>query len=162
MAALTMDAVAAEAGVGKGTVFRRFGDRAGLARAMLSERERAFQDALIRGAPPLGPGAPPRERLVAFGRGVYAVLEDHVDLILAAEVGRPGLRLTSAPYALYRTHLTVLLTQADPDLDVEVVADVLLGATSAEFFAHLTRQRGLPVERLRTAWEELVDRLLTK
>ena len=32
---VTMDAVAAEAGVGKGTLFRRFGDRAGLARAVL-------------------------------------------------------------------------------------------------------------------------------
>src|SRR3954452_11750353 len=34
-ARVTMDAVAAEAGVGKGTLFRRFGDRAGLARAVL-------------------------------------------------------------------------------------------------------------------------------
>jgi AcrR family transcriptional regulator len=36
---VTMEAVAAEAGVGKGTVFRRFGDRASLARAVISEYE---------------------------------------------------------------------------------------------------------------------------
>ncbi len=160
MAALTMDAVAAEAGVGKGTVFRRFGDRAGLARALVSERERAFQDELIRGAPPLGPGAPPRERLVAFGRGVLALLEDHADVIVAAEAGRAGLRFTSRPYELYRTHLAVLLREADTDLDVEVLADVLLAAASAEMFVQLRRGRALSLARLQTAWEELVDRLL--
>src|ERR1700749_3106317 len=47
---------APEGGVGKGTVFRRFGDRASLARAVLSEQESGLQEALIRGAPPLGPG----------------------------------------------------------------------------------------------------------
>src|SRR4051794_17490432 len=63
---VSMDQIAHEAGVGKGTLFRRFGARASLARALLDERERRFQDELIRGAPPLGPGAPPAERLVAF------------------------------------------------------------------------------------------------
>ena len=67
---VSMEAVAAEAGVGKGTLFRRFGDRASLARALLSERDSGFQEAFIRGEPPLGPGAPPAERLVAFGEGM--------------------------------------------------------------------------------------------
>src|SRR3954463_12923529 len=67
---VSMEAIATAAGVGKGTLFRRFGDRAGLARALLDERERRLQDDMIRGAPPLGPGAPPRERLIAFGRAI--------------------------------------------------------------------------------------------
>ena len=83
----SMDAIAAEAGVGKGTLFRRFGDRASLARALLSERDCGFQDAFIRGEPPLGPGAPPAERLVAFGEGMLDLLESHGDLLLAAEGG---------------------------------------------------------------------------
>ena len=53
-------------GVGKGTLFRRFGDRAGLARALLDESERRLQDGFLHGPPPLGPGAPPRARLKAF------------------------------------------------------------------------------------------------
>src|SRR3954447_18961767 len=65
---VTMEAVAAEAGVGKGTVFRRFGDRASLARAVISDQEARLQEGMIRGAPPLGPGAPAEERLIAFGR----------------------------------------------------------------------------------------------
>src|SRR4051794_15516530 len=64
---ISMDDVAAEAGVGKGTLYRRFGDRSSLLRALIEEPEKAFQDELIRGLPPLGPGAPPRERLHAFG-----------------------------------------------------------------------------------------------
>src|SRR3954447_26247036 len=64
---VSMEAIAAEAEVGKGTLFRRFGDRSGLVRALLQERERDFQESFIRGAPPLGPGAPAADRLVAFG-----------------------------------------------------------------------------------------------
>src|SRR5438067_11685939 len=42
---ITMDAVACETGVGKGTLFRRFGDRASLFRALIDDRERDFQEA---------------------------------------------------------------------------------------------------------------------
>ena len=58
-AAVSMDRVAEEAGVGKGTLYRRFGDRSGLALALLDARERELQEELIRGPAPLGPGAPP-------------------------------------------------------------------------------------------------------
>src|SRR5271157_5410571 len=57
---VTMDEVACAAGVGKGTLFRRFGDRCGLMRALLDERERSFQEDFIRGPAPLGPGASAR------------------------------------------------------------------------------------------------------
>ena len=52
-----MAEVAAAAGVGVGTLYRRFGDRSGLAYALIDERERAFQSAFIEGPSPLGPGA---------------------------------------------------------------------------------------------------------
>src|SRR5438874_797892 len=54
---VSMDDVARAAQVGKGTLYRRFGDRASLAFALLDERERALQEWIIRGEPPLGPGA---------------------------------------------------------------------------------------------------------
>src|SRR5438094_10655888 len=63
---VSIEQVAAAAGVGKGTVFHRFGSRAGLMRALAEERIRSFQDNCAAGPPPLGPGAQPRERLVAF------------------------------------------------------------------------------------------------
>ena len=70
--ALTMDRLAERAGVGKGTVFRRFGNRAGLMLMLLDDSEAAFQAKFMSGPPPLGPGAPPLERLVAFGAGSIA------------------------------------------------------------------------------------------
>src|SRR3954462_3976914 len=60
---VSMEAIAAHAGVGKGTLFRRFGDRASLARAVIGEVERQLQESIIRGPAPLGPGAPTSERL---------------------------------------------------------------------------------------------------
>src|SRR5437867_434904 len=65
---VTMEAVAHEAGVGKGTVFRRFDSREGLMAALLNHSETAWQASVISGPPPLGPGAPAMERLYAFGR----------------------------------------------------------------------------------------------
>src|SRR4051794_16916552 len=80
---VTMEAVAAEAGVGKGTVFRRFGDRAGLARAILSEPESKLQEAMIRGPAPLGPGAPPVQRLGPFRPAHPELLHRHAPLLFA-------------------------------------------------------------------------------
>src|SRR5271168_2974358 len=114
---VTMDEVACAAGVGKGTLFRRFGDRAGLLRALLDERERAFQEDFIRGAPPLGPGAPARERLVAFGHRLLEEVEIQGDLLLAAETGAPGERLLHNVYAAHRAHVAALLRDATPASD---------------------------------------------
>src|SRR2546430_13686986 len=66
VAAVSMDQLAQAAGVGKGTLFRRFGDKAGLAVALLDSRERELQAAILSGPPPLGPGAPAADRLVAL------------------------------------------------------------------------------------------------
>ncbi|WP_372729743.1 TetR/AcrR family transcriptional regulator, partial [Nocardioides sp.] len=83
---LTMDALAAAAGVGKGTVFRRFTSREGLMAALLDHTEAAAQAAVLFGPPPLGPGAEPWDRLVAFGRSRIDLALDHAELIRAAGV----------------------------------------------------------------------------
>jgi AcrR family transcriptional regulator len=76
-----MDAVAREAGVGKGTVFRRFGDKAGLAAALLDERERELQEAMLSGPPPLGPGADDGARAEAFVRAYLRHLRRALDVV---------------------------------------------------------------------------------
>jgi AcrR family transcriptional regulator len=156
----SMDAIAAEAGVGKGTLFRRFGDRATLARNLLSERDTAFQEAFIRGEPPLGPGAPPVERLVAFGEGIFDLLERHGDLLLVAEGGDPTAQQRSQAWAAYHLHVRTLIAEAAPDLDEDVCADMLLSALSARTYFHQRRGRGIELERLKAGWGALVRRLL--
>jgi AcrR family transcriptional regulator len=155
---VSMDEVADAAGVGKGTVFRRFGSRAALAQAVLSDQEGAFQEALIRGEPPLGPGAPARERLVAFGEGVLEQLDRHALLVAAAEVG--GARWGSAPYAVYRLHVTLLVREADPSCDAELLAEMLLAALGADLFLYLREAREIPLERLKSSWRELIAKVV--
>lgn len=155
---VSMDLIADMAGVGKGTVFRRFGSRAALAQAVLSESESEFQEQLIRGAPPLGPGAPPRERLIAFGEAMLDQLDCHAQLIAAAEVG--GARYTSAPYGVRRAHVRMLLAEADPECDAEAIAEMLLAALAADLFINARELRELSLERFKVAWRELVTRVL--
>ncbi len=151
---VSMDDVARAAAVGTGTLYRRFGDRAGLALALLDERTRIFQDQLISGPPPLGPGAPAADRLRAFGEGYLDLLEHHAGLLLAAV---PHGTVGRGPHSLWVTHLSILLRETAPHLDPQFTAEALL-ATLAP--AHHQRVRiGLdwPVERLREGWRGLVD-----
>jgi AcrR family transcriptional regulator len=156
---VTMEAVAAEAGVGKGTVFRRFGDRAGLARAIISEREGALQEAMIRGEPPLGPGVPARERLIAFGAAYLEFLDGNAELLVEAEATQTA-RLTSQVYAVYRTHVTLLLRAAGCGDHSTYLADVLLAPLAAPAFLYHRQARGLSLAELVAAYTDLVDRLL--
>ena len=157
---VSMDAIACGAGVGKGTLFRRFGDRASLVRALLEEAEAEFQEQFIRGAPPLGPGAPPVERLVAFGHGHLDLIARHGDFLLAAETGGPGFRFRSSPYQAHRAHVALLVRSGAPELDAAYTADALLATLGAELVMHQLRGRGVPLEELKAGWEALVRRVL--
>lgn len=157
---VTMDAVAAEAGVGKGTLFRRFSDRSGLLRALLDERERTLQEDFIRGPAPIGPGAPPRERLVAFGERLLDHVDIQSDLLAAAETGAPGRRLRHSVYAAYRAHVALLLRQTSTSRDTEYITDVLLAAFAAELVLHQRRDLEMPLQRLKDGWRELVHALV--
>ena len=153
---VSMDMVAEEAGVGKGTIFRRFGDRASLALALLDEHVQEFQEEFIRGEPPLGPGAPPIERLRAFGHAMIDLLEAHGDLILVGESGSPCARFRSPPFRAHRAHVTSLLTELDPRLDAEYHADSLLAVLAADQYRHLRHEREMPIERVRAGWDSVV------
>jgi len=157
---VSMDEIACAAGVGKGTLFRRFGDRANLAWALLSRHEAAFQEAIIRGAPPLGPGVPAGDRLVAFGRGMLEIVDAHRDLLLTAETGAPCGRFRGGPYASYRLFVRSLLRDAAPRLDLDYAADAVLAMLSAEFVTHLREDHGMSLERIADNYEALVRNLL--
>jgi AcrR family transcriptional regulator len=151
---VSMDDVARAACVGTGTLYRRFGDRAGLAFALLDEHTRDFQNALISGPPPLGPGAPARERLKAFGAGYLDLLETHSSLMVAAA---PGATEAAGPYSLYTTHLAILLREAAPVLDPQFTAEALLATFAPAHHLHVRHGLGWPLERLREGWYALVD-----
>lgn len=158
VAGVTMEAVAAAARVGKGTVFRRFGDRTGLLTALLDHSDRQLQADFMGGPPPLGPGAPPVDRLRAFGVAVLYRSAERLDLLLAAQP-EPTRRFSHPAIQALRTHVTVLLRQILPDADCDLLAQTLMSYLDPALIHHLTRQCGMPMERLETGWVDLVARL---
>lgn len=135
VAGVSMDDVAAAAGVGKGTLYRRFGDKSGLAAALLDERERQLQQELLSGPPPLGPGAPAVERLAAFTAAYLAYVDAHLDVVALSQTSSPGARLRTGSHRLWRLHCRILFAEAGvPDSDLR--AEVLLAALTAEQVRH--------------------------
>ena len=151
---VSMDDVARAASVGTGTLYRRFGDRAGLAFALLDEQTRDFQNALISGPPPLGPGVPARERLRAFGAGYLELVETHADLMVAAA---PSGREAEGPISLYTTHLAILLREAAPLVDPQFTAEALMATFAPAHHLRVRHGLGWSLERMREGWDALVD-----
>jgi AcrR family transcriptional regulator len=156
---VSMDDIAADAGVGKGTLFRRFGDRASLAHALLDTTEAEFQEQLIRGEPPLGPGAPPCERVIAFGEAMIDLCVERRELMAEVQSGPRWLRTNI--YSGYRAHLAYLIAQVAPEQDAEFAADALLAVLRADLVNHLVVDRGIDVERLKHGFRALATSLLS-
>jgi len=150
--AVSMDQVAAAAGVGKGTLFRRFGDKSGLAAALLDTRERVLQEGILRGAPPLGPGAPADERLTSFVEAYLAYLLENLALIRMSETAVPGARYRIGAYRFWHRYVAILLA-ATPDPDY--AAHALLAALSAEHVTAVLPELG--EQRIRAGLVRLAE-----
>src|SRR4051812_32231307 len=154
--AVTMDAVAAEAGVGKGTVFRRFESREGLMAALLNHSETEWQASVISGPPPLGPGGEPWERLLAFGRSRLETTILHAELIRAA--GRAGTR-SYAAYSFVAMHVRYLLSELGVTGDLQLLAVALLAPLEAPILDQIVLD-GIPVDRVYAGWVDLARRIV--
>jgi hypothetical protein len=126
--------------------------------ALVDDEERALQDRLLRGPPPLGPGAPPAERLAALVGALLDLLERYGDLLRDSEASRPGARYDAGAYAAWHQHATTLIAEARPEDDAPVLAHLLLAPLAAEQHAHLRRTERIGRERLRAALQLLVRR----
>jgi AcrR family transcriptional regulator len=156
---LTMDRVAAAAGVGVGTVYRRFGDLAGLAFALLDDEEREFQRAYLSGPPPLGPGAPPAARIRAFLHAMVDRMETAGELHSLAESRSRTARYTSGAYRTARTHLLTLLREVRQH-DAAYRADALLAVVGANLVLHQRRELGFSPERIKQGLDGMLDALI--
>jgi AcrR family transcriptional regulator len=161
---LTMDALADRAGVGKGTVFRRFRSRAGIFHALLDDDERAFQEQVLSGPPPLGPGAAPLDRLIAYGRARTGFLVAHREIARAALDGRETVPAGSQS-PMSREHIRFLLGQLSLGVaDIDVLATQLTAALDGPPLLYvssavLTESAPQVSERLGCGWEDLVRRV---
>jgi AcrR family transcriptional regulator len=142
---LSMNAVAAAAGVGKGTIFRRFGDRDGLTTALLDAHTIELQNGFLFGPPPLGPGAPAAERLEAFMRALVVFEDTHLETLIAAErSGHSGAQV----HGTFVLHVRHLIEQIDPRLDAPVVAGLLVSAVAPYNVQRLIRVNGADAARV--------------
>ncbi len=155
--AVTTDDIAAAAGVGKGTLFRRFGSRAGLMIVLLDEDEKAQQQAFLFGPPPLGPGAAPLDRLLAYGRDRLRFADTHYALLSDAN-SDPQMRF-NAPATLHHRHVRVLLEDANTTGDLDAQATALLALLDADYVHHQLTERGETLETLGDKWESLARKL---
>jgi polyketide synthase 12 len=161
---LTMDGLAERAGLGKGTVFRRFGTRAGIFQALLDDEERAFQDRVLAGPPPLGPGAPPLDRLIAYGRARVGFLFAHREIARAALDGSQPVPAGS-DMTLSQLHIRTLLGQLSlGTVDVDILAVQLTAALDGPLLLYLSAadltEASHPIEaRIAQGWQDLVHRV---
>jgi AcrR family transcriptional regulator len=168
---ISMEQVAAAAGVGKGTVFHRFGNRMGLMTALMIERARALEEAVTTGPPPLGEGAPDRERLLAFLAAIIEVISRNKSLLteLAHAAGPPAPPATPSEdraekqdqhpvYSFWHRHISDLIAAQRPDADTGIIAHILLGSLHSEpILSELTRDGPA---RLTAAMQALVCAVL--
>ncbi|MFI9410232.1 TetR/AcrR family transcriptional regulator [Nocardia gamkensis] len=153
---VTMDDIAKAAGVGRGTLYRRYPDTNAVAVALLDEHERALQAKLLSGPPPLGPGAPAAQRLAAFYAAMVELLDAHAHLVLGAEIG--GARFATGAYGFWYAHVRALLSAAgirEPD----AMVDPLLAPLAAEVYRQ-QRERGLTSEQITGALRVIAETVL--
>jgi AcrR family transcriptional regulator len=163
---LTMDALAERAALGKGTVFRRFGTRAGIFQALLDDDERDFQQQVLSGPPPLGPGAPPLDRLIAYGQARTGFLIGHREIARAALDGKEPVP-AGRESPISRMHIRYLLQElrlGAPNLDalaLDVLALQLTAALDGPLLLYLSGAEGAAeiADRLGAGWEDLVRRV---
>ena len=155
--AVSMDDIAAAAGVGKGTVFRRFGSRAGLMMVLLDADERALQQAVLFGPPPLGPDAAPLQRLLAFGRERLRFVDVHRELL--SEANRDPAARYNAAFAVLHTHVRLLLDAAGSTGDLDAQADALLALLDADYVSRQIADRGRTLDELADAWASVARKL---
>ena len=155
-AAVTMNAVAHAAGMGVGTVYRRFGDVSRLLLAVLDDGEQRFQHAFMTGPPPLGPGAPAAERLRAFLHTLADRVIEHGEIMAAAESASPGARYQSGAYLTMHAHVSMLVREMRPETDPAVLAHLLLAPFVPSLFEHLTAERGVTEDRIKAGIDSLL------
>jgi AcrR family transcriptional regulator len=158
---VTMDDIAAAAGVGKGTLFRRFGDRTGLLRAVFDTRIAGLMAAIVNGPPPLGPATPPRERLLALLDAMTEFKLDNRKITRALEQTSERTSFLESPnYQLAHALFTDLLTGIVTPDRAAWTAHALLSFTRIDLLENLITTQAWTAARLRQEIHDVADRIL--
>jgi len=161
-----MAQIAEAAGVGKGTLYRRFANKADLCQALMHDQLSQHQEAILARLHGMAEGKVAYlERLQSFLEEVVDFTEQHVPLLCEVQRGgQIGGLEGDAPFFEWQ-HMTVtgLLNAAvragelRADTDVAIRVDLLLAPLTASYFRYLRRRYSL--EEIRRAVRENVETL---
>ncbi|HWS32498.1 MAG TPA: helix-turn-helix domain-containing protein [Actinoplanes sp.] len=150
---VSMDAVAAEAGVGKGTIFRGFGDRAGLIRALYEQRAAAFV-VQTRRESPAHQGSPADAVYFLLSR-LWRFKRQNRTLALSLDRAGHASPYRNESYENAHGQLTALLSHHGEQADF--LAHSLLAAVRSDLVEHLHDR---PDEEIAAGVRTLVDRVV--
>jgi AcrR family transcriptional regulator len=159
-ASVSMDDIARVAGVGKGTLFRRFGDRSNLIRQVYAARISPVRAQIESGPPPLGPATPPLERIGAIIDAIARLKLDNLHLMTALEGGTSGAsgsHFNSPDYKDVHLLVSGLVHQHKRTSNAQWTAHVLLGSVRADFLRHLAEVEGMSAKQIRSQLRAFVS-----
>ncbi|MEV2229216.1 TetR/AcrR family transcriptional regulator [Streptomyces phaeochromogenes] len=157
---VTMADIATAAGVGKGTLFRAFGDRTGLIRALYTTRLEPVRSAVEEGPPPLGPDAPPLQRVPALLDALLCFKLDNRHLALALEATGSDSPYQAEHYERWHSLLRSALERIPGLTNSDFTAHALLAAVRADLVEHLAGQKGVPREDIRNQLASFIAEVL--
>ena len=170
VAEVSMADIAQAAGLGKGTLYRRFANKGELCLALMDTQMREFQDNMLARLRQMTADRAPRlAQLSALLEALVYFSEDHSPLLCEAQ--RTGaLREpveSTAERPLYWQYLTVsaLLSAAmdngevSPEVDVDYHTEALLAPLTADAFRVQRQVRGFSLERISAGLRQSVDAL---
>ncbi len=169
VAAVTMADIAQAAGVGKGTLYRRFSSKADLCLALMDSQMREFQNNVLAELRSMaGSGMTPMQQLDYFLDVLVAFTAVH--MLLLCEVQRAGLLQddgdTQPPHFwLYMTVHGLLKTavaagEISASLDLDYLADALLAPLRVDLFRFQRKARGFSLERISAGIRSLAHSLI--
>jgi AcrR family transcriptional regulator len=148
---VSMQDIAAAAGVGKGTLFRGFGDRAGLIAAVIAARLEPLRHAIAQARDSGTAEASPRRRVLDLLDIALRFKIENRHLMGAAEDAGLGSPYRAEYYAWWHQALSEALEQVPGVADADFTAHALLAAVRADLVAHLVDDQKMPPQDLRAA-----------
>jgi AcrR family transcriptional regulator len=155
---VSMDDIAAVAGVGKGTLFRRFGDRAGLIAAVIASRLEPLQQA-VREVRDRGE-VPPRQQVRDLLDTALRFKIENRRLMSAAEDAGLSSPYQADHYGWWHHNLCLALDRVPGVHGTDFTAHALLAAIRADLVAHLIDDQKAEPEALRASLAAYIDNVL--
>ncbi|MFG2981753.1 TetR/AcrR family transcriptional regulator [Streptomyces sp. NPDC048258] len=155
---VSMDDIAAAAGVGKGTLFRRFGDRAGLIGAVIASRLEPVRQA-VREAHDAAASSP-RQRVRDLLDASLLFKIENRNLMSAAEDAGLSSPYQAEHYGWWHEILRAALDQVPGVQAADFTAHALLAAIRADLVAYLIDDQKMTPEALRSSLAAHIDNVL--